>query len=604
MKINNNNFWSEALISEFIKIGVRKATVSPGSRNTPITLALAKAEEIKKYAVVDERISAFFALGMAKAGGQPVIVECTSGTATAELYPAIVEAFFSRIPLIILTADRPPRFLGYGANQTINQVDIFRNHTRLSIDAGLPQVTSKGIKKIFDIMQMVYEVLQNDPGPVHINLPFEEPLEPRSYTSEVSENFIASVKKLSANNKYSQFKVKDSAGFSESTEFKEILNLVINSVRGLIIAGPNETGNPDCRESILELAESLDIPLLADVASGLRFLRTQSSNIIANADSLLRSENINWAVKPDFILQFGRTVTSKATLKFLSTTRSPRYVINQFGDKFDPSQNAKAYIAQHPTTFINALLAELKSAGPLDSSLQKKRKKWLNFFKSADSKIEEMKRTVISATRFPIESRIVNEIINLAPEGCNIFLSNSTPVRDFDYFASKSNKNLHIFFNRGASGIDGIISTAFGIAAASGKHTTVVIGDQAFQHDIGSLAMANNLGLSITIVLVNNNSGGIFYALPVSEYGEDFKKYFVLPQNLNFGEIVKGFSAYHKLMPSWQYFKREYLTSFEREGVKVLQFTTNADESHQIRKAFWEKVDSTLSTEITTLLTR
>jgi len=603
MKINNNSFWSETLVSELTKVGVKHACISPGSRNTPITMSLAKNEEIKKYVIVDERISGFFALGLAKSSGTPVIVECTSGTAAAELYPAIIEAFYSRTPLIILTADRPPHLINCGANQTINQPDIYSNHIKLSLDSGLPQITAKGMKKIFEMTESIREVLQKDRGPIHINLPFDEPLEPNNYTGEISDNMISTIAKMSRNVEGLSDSAKNYA-FKETKEYPKILELIKGSDKGVIIAGPEESNKNDYREKIIELAEKINVPVLADVSSSLRFYKLQNRNVIANADSLLRSDNLNWAIKPDYILQFGRTVTSKSILKYLTQCRSPRYVINEFGDKYDPSGNAAGYIPASPVDFLEELISAINEKDPIPEALDKKAKKWLDFFVYADGRIEETKKEVISATRFPIESRIVNEVINLAPAESNIFLSNSTPIRDFDYFASKTNKNHQVFFNRGASGIDGIISTALGITSANQKPLTVVIGDQAMQHDISSLAMAKNLGVNLTIVLINNNGGGIFYDLPISEYGEVFQKYFLLPQNVNFGEIVKGFSGYYKLMPSWQQFKREYAASFERSGVNVLEFQTDADESQKIRKAYWQRIDNSLSTDIFTRLNK
>ncbi|MHC1738199.1 MAG: 2-succinyl-5-enolpyruvyl-6-hydroxy-3-cyclohexene-1-carboxylic-acid synthase [Ignavibacteriaceae bacterium] len=597
MKINNNNFWSETLISELIKMGVKNACISPGSRNTPITMALAKSEEIKKYVIVDERISGFFALGLAKSSGAPVIVECTSGTAAAELYPAIIEAYYSRTPLIVLTADRPPHLINCGANQTINQPNIYGNHIKLSLDAGIPQIIAKGMKKIFEMTDSIRAVLQKDRGPIHINLPFDEPLEPNNFTGELSANMKTTIAKM-ASGAQSTEDAEKKYPYKETEEYTGLVNLITKSERGLIIAGPEESNKNDYREKILELADKINAPILADVSSSLRFYKLQSKNVIANSDSLLRSDNLNWAIKPDYILQLGRTVTSKSILKYLTQCRSPRFIINEFGDKYDPSKNASGYIKAVPAEFIEGLISEIDKGELVPETSTNKSKKWLDFFVYADSRIEETKKEVISATRFPIESRIVNEVINLAPPGSNIFLSNSTPIRDFDYFASKTNKDYQVFFNRGASGIDGIISTALGVASANPKPLTVVIGDQALQHDISSLAMANNLGLSITIVLINNNGGGIFYDLPISEYGEDFKKYFLLPQNINFTEIVKGFSGYYKLMPSWQQFKREYGASFERTGVNVLEFRTDAEESQKIRKAYWERIDNSLSTDI------
>jgi len=602
MKVNSNNFWTETIVEELAKAGLKDACISPGSRSTPITMALAQNKGIEKHVIIDERTSGFFALGLSKISNLPTIVVCTSGTAVAELYPAIVEAFYSRIPLLILTADRPPNALNCGSNQTINQENIFVNHIRLSINADLPSLTNKGIKKLFESIAEIVKTFRENPGPIHLNLPFDEPLDPRNLNADISDNFMVAFNRLSKNSNYS-LESENNLTFSNDPLYTKLCKLVKESDKVLIIAGPETTHN-DYKESIINLSEAIKAPIIADVNSNLRFYKIQSKNVIVNADSLFRSENLNWAIKPDYIIQFGRTITSKSILKYLSDCKCPRYIINKDGDLFDPSRDSKGVIKAEPNEIINSIIESVKSLGDLSPSIEKKRNKWLEFFIYSDNKIEDTKREMISGTRFPIESRLVYEITNLAPNGCRIFLSNSSPIRDFDYFASKINKEFEILFNRGASGIDGIISTALGVSASDKKPITLVIGDQAFQHDISSLPLSKNFDIPITIILINNNGGGIFYDLPISEYGEDFDKYFKVSQNINFGEIVKGFGGYHKIMPSWQQFKREYIVSFERKGISVLEFQTDASESHKVRKAYWERIDNEHATDIYAKLTK
>jgi 2-succinyl-5-enolpyruvyl-6-hydroxy-3-cyclohexene-1-carboxylate synthase len=588
IKINRNILWAGSFVNELAALGVKYVSLSPGSRNTPLTLAFANNKKIKSFVHIDERSSGFFALGLAKASNTPVAVVCTSGTATAELYPAIVEAYQQRVPLIICTADRPPELLNRGANQTINQNNLYRNHIRWFYDAGLPEVEIKSIRSLkLAAANAVYCSSVKSRGPVHINFPFKKPFEPKAFTNEIDTKILTyaetplSLKEIPC--------APNESGISNEKWFLNIFNYFVKFERGLIIVGPDNY-NPDFLHNCEKLSQKLSYPILADGTSQLRFGRHRKHNIITNYDAFLRSEKFSFNHQPDIIIQFGRTVTSKGLDIFLNNCNAPRFMVNEFGDWFDPGDKALAAYACKPYIFCKEMNNMLNSNG-----LSRKNSSWLKAFNSEEDVSLKLKTEIIDRSVFPNESRVINEIINTVPDSCQIMISNSMPVRDFDYFASSSKKNIIVYNNRGASGIDGITSTALGIAAAIKKPTVLITGDLAFYYDLNGLLIAKNYKIPLLIVLINNNGGGIFEVLPISNYGDIFKKYFLVPHNLEFKKLVKAFGGRYKLITGWKSLNSSLSSAFSSKQFSVLEIKTNAVESLKTRRKFWKAVANNLS---------
>jgi 2-succinyl-5-enolpyruvyl-6-hydroxy-3-cyclohexene-1-carboxylate synthase len=585
-KINRNILWTETFVKELASIGVKYACISPGSRNTPLTLAFANNKKLKSYLHIDERSCGFFALGLAKASHTPVAIVCTSGTAAAELYPAIIEAYQQRVPLIVCTADRPPELLDCGANQTINQDNLYKNHIRWFFDAGLPEPIARRIKHIKVLAKRAfYESSIRSRGPVHLNFPFRKPFEPDNYTDEVSKDIIDLAEKFSADEEL--FKVEEKNILTEKW-FLEIFNHLKEFENGLIIAGP-ENYNPRFHKNCVRLSEKLGYPILADGASQLRFGNLKKKNVISNFDALLRSDYFK-NIKPDIILQFGRTITSKALDTYLDKCDSIRYMINEFGDWFDPSNKSAASFACQPYIFCEKMEQMIKENG-----LKRKSKKWLNIFTTADAAASKIKKEIIENSAFPNEPRIIKEILNIIPDNSHVMISNSMPIRDFDYFAFKTEKNLTIYNNRGASGIDGITSTALGIASITNEPTILLTGDLAFYYDLNGLLAAKKYSVPLIIILVNNNGGGIFEVLPISNYGEVFKEFFIAPHHLDFSPFVKGFAGNYSLIKSWQDFEKRFHNALKQQNFSVLEIKTDAVKSLELRRIFWKEVQKKIS---------
>jgi 2-succinyl-5-enolpyruvyl-6-hydroxy-3-cyclohexene-1-carboxylate synthase len=583
IKINRNILWAGSFVNELAVLGVKYVCISPGSRNTPLTIAFANNKAIKSYIHIDERSSGFFALGLAKASNSPVAVVCTSGTATVELYPSIVEAYQQRVPLIICTADRPPELLNMGANQTINQNNIYRNHIRWFYDAGLPDPNIKSIRniKLAASNAVLYSTIKSR-GPVHLNFPFKKPFEPDSFTDEIDHKSLTFAEdKLSINEKQCPHYDIDIA---KQEWFLNIYNYFDKYEKGLIIVGPDNY-NPEFLTNCEILSQKLSYPVLADGTSQLRFGNHSKENIITNFDAFLRSEKFSKSHQPDIIIQFGRTVTSKGLDTFLGNCTAARFMINDFGDWFDPADKALAVYACKPYLFCKGMIKLLDTVKPVHEN-----KSWLMDFKLEEKISLKLKTRIINNSDFPNESRIVNEILIAVPDECQIMISNSMPVRDFDYFASLNEKEIIIYNNRGASGIDGITSTALGIIAANPKPTVLITGDLAFYYDLNGLLSAKNYNLPLVIILINNNGGGIFEVLPISNYRKIFNQYFRVAHNLEFKKFVNAFGGNYKLIKGWNNLNSSLRSAFKAKNFSVLEIKTNAINSLKTRRKYWKAV--------------
>lgn len=578
IKVNRNYFWSTIFIDQLVECGVKYACISPGSRSTPITYAISQNKKIKSYVIIDERTSGFFALGLSKQSNSPVIIITTSGTATAELYPAIIEAYQNRVPLIICTADRPAYLRSSGANQTINQDNIYKNHIRYFHDTGLPKLDLKSIvnlkanvKKAFDICKTT------NVGPVHFNFPFEKPLEPDSFTDEIKENILLESLPV----EYLECK-SESLEKTNLNTFKILSELIRNNNNGLITIGAG-TFSDESFSSLENISTKLSIPIFADVSSSLRFKSKNLSNLVANYDSICRIDSIIKSFKPKYILHFGRPLTSRSFEDFLSNSKAKHFIVNSFGD-FNTRLKKNNIVKMDEIFFIKSL----NQVEVLNNNIYSKNLKYL---KTVDSQIEKIKNEIFSNSNKLNETQIVLETINSIPPNSNLIIGNSTPVRDLDFFSSVLNKNIKVFQNRGASGIDGIISTALGIGSLSKNPTYLIVGDISFYYDINSLLIAKQYKIPLIIILINNNGGSIFRFLPISNHKNVLEKYFLTPTNLSFKKLSEAFEVDFKQLKTYKDIVNHIKVSNVRKTAVVYEIKTNSEYSLSIRNKYWTKVN-------------
>ncbi|MBD3410688.1 MAG: 2-succinyl-5-enolpyruvyl-6-hydroxy-3-cyclohexene-1-carboxylic-acid synthase, partial [Ignavibacteriales bacterium] len=477
MKGNRNVLYADVAVEALVESGVGRAVISPGSRNTPLVAAFHKRADVETTTIVDERSAAFFALGLAKATREPVAIVCTSGAAAAEYFPAIVEAYQRRTPILALTADRPPELVGKGANQTIDQRALYANHLRGFFDARPPDLAPAALARIRSLANEACRLATVvDPGPVQINFPFRKPLEPEAVTDEFDPPTPAPFKDI---------RPTPRRAFRDLPSYAEIVERWRNAERPLLSVGPEPPGART--RALIELAESSDAPILADAASQYRFGAVETDFVVSTYDALLRA--LDDFPDPDIWIHFGATPTSLKLEEFAERTSAERYLVNPHGDWFDPGETANVAIAADVGAFAEALAQD----APPTLRRNRWRERILGLERTARGTIEE------TTAPFPFEASVARDLVELLPEGASLVIGNSLPVRDVDWFAPTSAKALDVFVNRGASGIDGIISTALGAATGRGTPTALLIGDLSFFYDSTALAEGARLGIPLVI---------------------------------------------------------------------------------------------------------
>jgi len=576
IKINRNYFWANIFFDQLAECGVKYACISPGSRSTPLTYALSQNKKIKSYVIVDERTSGFFALGIAKQTNSPVIVVTTSGTAAAELYPAIIEAYQNRVPLIVCTADRPIYLQNSGANQTINQENLYNNHTRLFYDTSLPVIKLKKIKKLKIAAIKAFNICSHrNIGPVHINIPFEKPLEPDSFTDEIEEKIL-----LESLPDELTTKLNQQSKLVQQVDLKKFTDLFKKNQNVLITVGAGHFS--DSFYSLIEnFSVKFSLPVFADASSGLKFKTNPLSNLISNYDALIRSESFLKLFSPRFILHFGRTLTSSGLEHYYASVKPKGFIINRFGDLHDPSRKFKV-IRISEELFLQNIIKSVE-AKQNDISEHLKNLKYL------DQGIEKIKTETFTIAKKINETGVLLSVIDSIPPNSNLMIGNSIPIRDLDFFSSTVNKNIKVFENRGASGIDGITSTALGICEQSKNPTYLVVGDLSFYYDINSFLIAKQYNIPLITVLINNNGGAIFKFLPISGYKNVFDKYFLTSTNLSFKKLSEAFDIDYKELKSQLDILNHIKVSSVRKKPAVFEIKTNSDSSLLLRKKYWKK---------------
>lgn len=573
LKINRNILWCKAFTNLLSQVGIKNVCISPGSRSTPLTLSFSMNNKFNIYPIVDERSSAYFALGLAKESKTPTVIVTTSGTAVAEVYPAIIEAYYQRIPLIVCTADRPAYLRNHGANQTINQHNIYKNHIRFFYDTGLPEPKLNKINELIkNSVAGLNVAIKSNPGPIHFNFPFEKPFEPDTYTDYVDKILLDKVEKINKDIIKKFFIPINHV--SISTNYTTIIK---NNRKGIIICGFNDYGEK-FKHSLIKFSEKTGYLIFADGSTGLRYDITSNKRIIKNYNTLIHSDYFCNKFDPEIIFLLGGAPTSNQLQDFIKRSKAQKFIINEFGDKNDPTLTAKKIIKANPVDFFNSF--DLKSI--------ERENDWAFNILQLDKIISSHKKTFFSKLNYSIESYVINDLIELLPNKCNIMISNSLPIRDIDFYSECLGKKINVFTNRGASGIDGINSTALGIASASKKPTYLLIGDLAFFHDLTGLHNATRFDIPLIIILINNKGGGIFHSLPISRFGNIFKKNFLTPLKLDYRKIVKAFNGIYYIANDRKKVKAALEQSAKNKKLSVIEIKTDAKLSSQYRSLFWQ----------------
>ncbi len=510
-----NRRFARQLASALADLGVAHACISPGSRNAPLLDGLAGEPRIRKWPLHDERSAGFFALGLAKATGNPVVLACTSGTAAAEYLPAVIEASQSDTPLLVLTADRPPELREVGAPQTIDQVSLYGTAVRLFADALPPDEISDEQAAGEVAVDIWAHATAEPPGPVHLNLPFREPL----LESERGGIDSAPAPPIAA----------PAASAMPETDLAEVAARLTGR-HGVIVAGrENDLSFPG---ACAQLAAAAGFPIFADPLSGLRFGDHDLTHVLGYGDQLAAAGALD-RLRPEVVLRFGPVPTSKPVWSWLERhTEVDQILIDR--QSRDATRSAATVIEMPPASAARSISSHLSAPTP-DA--------WVAGWTRLDAAAAELIAREIQSATFPNEPAIARIVTESAPAGTLLTVGSSMPIRDTDAFAGKSETPLRVFGNRGTNGIDGVVSAALG-AAAAGHHAVVLVGDVSMLHDLNSLRTAALLRLPITIVVVNNDGGGIFHFL---EHGDSalldpdvFETYLATPHGTDFVAVAEA----------------------------------------------------------------
>jgi 2-succinyl-5-enolpyruvyl-6-hydroxy-3-cyclohexene-1-carboxylate synthase len=543
--------FAATLVDEWVRAGVAHAVVCPGSRSTPLALAVAAEARLELHIRLDERSAGFTALGIGMATRRPAVVVVTSGTAAAELHPAVIEAALARVPMLVCTADRPPELRDVGAPQTIDQTRLFGNSVRWFADPGVPDEASRLSWRSLASRAVAEAVAgPTGPGPVHLNLPFREPL--------LGDAALGGVPKgrpgVAPWHQVGTGPVVPPDGVV--SDLVESAGLVSGS-RGLIAAGAG-CGDP---VAVHRLAEALEWPVMADPRSG---LRSPHPLLVSAADGILRAPAFAGDHRPDTVLVLGERWASKVVTTFL--TGSPRVVVDPSGRWPDPERTAGRLVRCDPTLLCEALAATVGTRR-VDSASE-----WASDWRQAEARARDAIDEALGDHAGWTEPALARRLVGALPVGARLVVSSSMPIRDVEAFAAPRADPPQVFANRGANGIDGVVSTALGVARSAGP-TVALVGDLAFLHDVSALVGPHGQEAPLTVVVADNSGGGIFSFLPpaTSLDAAVFERLFGTPQAPDVAAVAAGFG--------WSVEKVDETSGHEALGVALERATARGGRS-------------------------
>ena len=549
------NEYIAALVDEFYQLGVRHAVFSPGSRSTTMAMLFKEHEGFETYMNIDERSASFMALGIAKAHKEPTVLVCTSGSAVAHYLPAVLEAQYSGVPLIVLSADRPHTLLHVGAPQTVDQHKIFGTAVNYFEELAVPQEAHYYTYPRQVARKAYMKAMDTKKGPVHINVPLFEPLVP-----ELSRNHFEAGR--------SSFKVVK-PNYSDIFACGEGNNLLERYERILILAGPQI--DIDEAEMIRSFGESLQAPILADPLSNIRGCGT-SKVVISTYDALLAGQAFWHELKPDCVIQFGQIVVSKRVQQMVASWDNVEYIeVNATMDSMNPTGKTTMHIQASIDVFTN--LYGVKNDSPAYLG------KWQHLETAGKQKLG----TAIEEPSC-FEGRTIRELQQHISDNAQVLIANSMSIRDFDYFWFSGESKAVLYGNRGVNGIDGTISTALGLAA-NGRPTYLVTGDLSLFHDLNGLAVAKTHNLNLTIILHNNDGGGIFEYLP-QKGTKHFDYLFSTSQGLDYSGAAKLYGCGYTKISSPNELSSVLANVSQESGVHIIEIPTNREYSRELHKKY------------------
>lgn len=557
-------------VEELVKSGMTDVVISPGSRSTPLAMTITEHPELSQWVIIDERSAAFFALGMAKKKKRPVAIVCTSGTAAANYFPAIVEAHYSRVPLVVLTSDRPHELRDVGAPQSIGQLKLYGDYVKWFHEMALPEAGDSMLHYVRSkASRAVNTANEGNAGPVHLNFPFREPLVPDFSLENLWGQQVD----------HAYYPTLTGPRTLRETQINQLVDQLNPYEKGLIVCGPQTDSN--FAKAVVQFATAWGLPILADPLSQLRTGKHDKDVVIEGYDAILRNETIRQHLEPDYIIRFGAMPVSKPYLFYVKEHGDvPQFIVEQEAGYREPAGNRSEFIYADPIELCTKLAAKKNTSG----------ERWLRTWQSMN---ETAKSYLLKQDDNLTEGSAVRVLAETIPESGNIYVGNSMAVRDLDTFFATTSKPVNIMANRGANGIDGMVSSGLG-AATSGEPTVLLLGDLSFFHDSNGLLAAKQYHINITILLINNDGGGIFSFLPQKNDEQHFEALFGTPMNVDFRHIIEMYGGTYAHPSTCNELNGALEEGYQHDGLSVIEVKTDRTENMAWHREKWEAITNDL----------
>ena len=579
--------WAWLVVGSLAQAGVRDVVISPGSRSTPFVLAALESAALRCVWSLDERSAAHYALGQARATGRPTLVICTSGSAPANYFPAVVEASEAGVPLIVLSADRPPELLACGANQTTDQVHMYGSHVRLSVNLGEPRADLRSLRAARRVaLQAFAATLGPVAGPVHVNAQARKPLEPQGPTAG-AETTAAAVETLLGESPTSV----DRATELGAAAVDRVIEGLARARRPVVLCGPADLRQGAVAPALVRFARQSGALVLAETTSQLRF-GPAAEVVLGSFDTIWRSRTGRQRFVPDFVLQLGATPLSSGWERLQRRMRIPRVVVHPWKWS-DPASDAEAMLHGDPVSLLSTLADRSLEAHNRDLDFAE------GFFRAEGAVWQAVRETLEAAGDRLTEAAVAPTVIDALPPRSALVLGNSLPIRHADRWTRPNDKPLLVLSQRGVSGIDGIVSAAAGTASCIATPTTLLVGDVSFLHDVNGLELASHAEAPLVIVVIHNGGGRIFEQLPIGRDGKEaWLPYFTTPHTADLEAAAALYGCRYERVSTVSGLKRALGTAYGERRCTVVEARVPPTSAREQGESLADRVERALAAEV------